>query len=371
MKKFLFLGIIVFSSSLMGSETRVNTMGGVAGFLIDNSNVRLYPALINDYPNEIIGELKHPSLSCFISAGKFGVFGLGINTDTVPTIVNRAIHKAGSWHFTTDYPASPEFAIYYGKRIMPTVSIGLKLGESNRYCEKNSWFQDISISGGMISVKLEPSPENSIELTGGVKRFSFESRTLYIDTVNYKDQGKLSFNGRVRILSRFSPEILFIAGGNYEKIDASWKKEKTNTSSEDLTSCSRECYTGFNFTPTYNTTVILGALIGEEKGDTTRPDTAFTNVSRAIPKIVVSMETEVTNWLTVRIGGNKSFNDLESKKTSGDTEIDRERIKEEKFKLAFGWSIKFKSFELDVMSNELPFTEPSIGLSATYKFSSF
>ncbi len=368
MKKFLFLGVIVLSGSLMGSETRVNTMGAVPGFLIDNSNVRLYPALINDYPNEIIGEVKNPSISCLISAGKFGVFGLGMNTDTVPTIVHRAIRKANGWHFSTP---SPELVIYYGKRIIPELSLGLKLGGANRYYEKNSWFQKIGTLKGMFSVKLEPLPENSIELTGGVKRFGFESRTVYIDTANYKDQGKYSFKGGVRTLSQVSPELLFIVGGNYEKINVSWKKEEVITSLEDLSSRNIEGYAGFNFTPTHNTTIILGALVGEEKGDTITVDTVFTNVNRVAPKIVVGVETEVADWLTVRVGGSKSFNNLELKKTSGDIEVDKKRTKEEVFSLAFGWSIKLRDFELDVMSNELPFVESSVGLSATYRFSSF
>ncbi len=367
-KILIFLGIITLSSSLMGSETRVNTLGGVSNFLIDNSNVQLYPALINDYPNEITGEIKRPSLSCFIEAKNFGVFGIGLNTDTIPTIVNKAIQRADFAHF---HNASPKLAIYYGKKMRDPITIGIKLGMSDSYYEKPTRLQQIGVWDGMFSLKLKPTKENSIEIAGGVERFGFESREIDIDTVTYKDQGKYSYKVRVRAISQLFPKVLFIVGGNSEKIDVSWEKEDLDTSYEDLKSNSKEGYVGFNFTPVHNTTIILGTLISELKGDTIRTDTTFTSVNRVLPKVVIGIETKITNWLTMRIGGNKSFNRFESTKTSDNLEVDNKRIREEIFNLSFGWSIKFRDFELDVMSNELPFVKPSISLSATYKFSSF
>ena len=367
-KILILLGIIVLPSFLIGSETRVNTLGGVANFIIDNSNVQLYPALISNYPNEITGEIKRPSLSCFIKAEKFGVFGIGLNADTVPTIVNKAIQRANFKHF---HNASPQLAIYYGKKMRAPITIGIKFGMSNSYYEKPTRFQQIDIWDGIFSLKLNPTKENSIEIAGGVERFGFESREIDIDTVTYKDQGKYSYKIRVRAISQLSPNVLFIVGGNSEKVDVSWKREDLDTHYEDLKSNSKEGYVGFNLTPAHNTTIILGTLISETKGDTIRTDTTFTSMNRIIPKVVIGIETTITNWLTMRVGGNKSFNSFESNKTSDNTEVDNERIKEEIFNLLFGWSIKFRDFELDVMSNELPFVKPSISLSATYKFSSF
>ncbi|MBI4721637.1 MAG: hypothetical protein HY769_01295 [Candidatus Stahlbacteria bacterium] len=371
MKKLLLVLFILWTHSVMSTETRVNTLGGVPYFLIDNSNVCLYPALITNYPNEFIGEVKHPSISGFIDLGRLGIFGIGINNDSASSILTEAIKDADFTHFSSP---PPQFAMYYGRKIRRLGAVGLKLNAANEFYEEapSNSSQSIWILGSTIGLTYPLSRRSSIDFMAGTQRFGFKSKYLLGtgDSVIFKDQGKYSITGGVRALSLLSPTSLLIIGATYNKFDVSWLKGKV---SEVLTLGTTEAYTGISLSASSKATIIFGLLVSKSEADTITGQTTFNTITYSVPKIVMGMETRLNDWSIVRIGANKDFNYriLKVITMPDSVEIKNEQVKETTFNLSFGFGFSLRDFELDIMCNELPFVTSSLGLAATYKFNSF
>jgi hypothetical protein len=373
-QKFACL-IIFVTCSLGATETRVNTMGGMPHFLVDNSNVRLYPSLIVNYSGEIIGEVKRPALSSFLSMGKAGVFGLGINSDSVPTIVNKAINKADFVRYSS---APPQFAVHYGKKIRKLGAVGAKVNGANNYYRdsESNCSQSITMWGGTVGFTFLPDEKATIDVFGNAQRFGFKSTKPWgaEEITTFRDQGNYSLNGGARLLSTLSSTKQLVLGVNYGKTDVSWLKEGPEEKSEILTSQTTEVYSAVNLSPSPATLAILGLVISETKSDTiTTTDVReiSTNCTiHALPKVIVATEAKLNDWFGVRIGASKCF---QSRKSQYIEDSEAPEITEHAsapFDLSLGWSIWIRNFELDIMCNELPLVTSSVKLSATYKFSS-
>ncbi|MCK4351918.1 hypothetical protein KAW65_00745 [candidate division WOR-3 bacterium] len=362
----------------IASETRVATLGGVSSLLIDDSNVKLYPALITNYPDQITAELKNPALSFFIKFNDYGVFGIGINTDSIPKIVSQAIKHRPTGLTDFLFTQEPQLTLFYGKYIAPSLSLGLKLNYSNDYYKnpETPLSQSLKVWNSSIGVRAAPMENNFVDISAGISKFNFESSSESPGTGEpraFKDQNKFSYHARARLLSPISQTTSLILGANFEKVDASWMHWSSDTTKENLTSELLEGYAGLNLAPSPNTTLILGISGGVAKGDTMPADTTdpeLENIVRTFPKIIIAIESKLNNWLLLRLGATKSFNKIETK-IIPQSELSEPQIiefNESPFNLTFGWGIKINNFELDVMADELPFATPSLSLSATYKF---
>jgi hypothetical protein len=350
-------------------------MGGILHFLDDNSNVRLYPSLIVNYPDEIIGEIRRPALSSFVSVGKLGVFGLGVNSDSVPTIVNKAINKADFVQYSS---APPQFAVHYGKNLRKLGAVGVKVNGANNYYRdsESNCSQSVTVWGGTIGFTCLPDEKATIDVFGGAKRFGFKSMSQWgaEEIVTFEDQGNYSFSGGARLLSTLSSSKQLVLGVDYGKIDVSWSKEGPDEKSEILTSQTTKVYSAVNLRPSPATLAIFGLVVSETKSDTiTTSDVGKVSANcamYALPRVIVAMEAKLNKWFGVRIGASKCFGFSKSQYTD-ESEVSRTTERAfAPFDLSLGWSVGIRNFELDIMCNELPFVTSSVGLSGTYEFSS-
>lgn len=347
MKKLLLL-LFLLPGAIFATETRIKTLGGVPYFIEDDANVKIYPATITDYPNKIIGEITQAALNFFADL-KIAILGIGINSDTIPSIVHKVIDKAPFKRFSP----SPMLNLYLGKKIKG-FSIGLKVSESHNYYEKEIFLHSIELQDITMSSKIA-LPELSIDFFMGHKKYYFENRseTSTGDTFNFYSQNKPSWETGVRFAPIFSTNVHIALGINYKKIDVSYEEQENKN---NFITQSLQEYGVIRLIPNENFVVLLGVLGEQEKCDTSAVETT----KKIIPKVVIGMESNLTEYFKIRIGCNKSYY------TIGE----EEKIIDSEFNLAIGWALNYKNFELDIMGNDLPLAKQSLSVSLSYKFSS-
>lgn len=267
--KFKIAFIILFASisfPLFATESRVDALGGVNELVIDNSNVKLFPALSTVYANEIMAELKNPELISLISLGKIGVLGVDVNADSFPTIIQRTIDEMD----INKGPSLSTFNVYYGKAISSS-SIGVKAGQySFSWKDTSTGSQQITASDVSLGTKFLVDGRYSLDLAGGIEKFFLDgSKYIPVDET-FSARGDISYWWKARLVSKITNSFSVITGVNYENYSIEWSKIWVDTTlpkrEETMTTKNIEGYIGINISPISNTKVDIGFWGGKFEG---------------------------------------------------------------------------------------------------------
>lgn len=364
-KMFTALAIgLVFTASIgLATETRVITMGGVGDFLIDDANIYNYPALVTDYPYNVLAELggdywgfPPPSLMVTLTNDKeqsWGVLGIVLNRSRFPGIVDTAIGRSGA-PFTIEAPES-RIQLIYGKRF-GNLAIGLdfELAGDEFKIDKEEDTYDITesmgILGAKLGVKFGLAQGSWIDLALGIDRYSWSYEDF---TRKYNDQGKVALGLRGRMIRPITPRFTLIPVLGFNMIDASWESEVNDVKdSEELREMNFNLGLGLNFVPYRDMKVIVGGIIGMDKYTHTPENTAEDKgeiTTLNMPTLVLGVEAPIRNWLYGRVGmvASMSKTDITMTEQVGDRKETTVTIWDQPFDMFYGLGIVLGSFTLD------------------------
>jgi len=325
-KKLSLLGVAALFVATFGfaTNTRVATMGGIADFLIDDSNIYGYPAWVNAYTGNAIGELGAPTGSAFFATG-FGNFGVALQRSALPRLVNTGIVNSGA-PFPVGFDILPKLEGLYGIAFGP-LGFGLDIEFAGNDISTDFPTGDTfdlkeskSILGVRPGFKFSLGEEMFFDFALDIHKYgwSYEEYDVNANKDIYKDKGNLFFGVDTRFFMPIG-DVTFIPMLHFNMGDGSWEKEvftTADTTSEEIKSMDVTAGIGLNKTIFENGTVLVGIRGGMRQetytpGDTLSPTfTTFDKIKRityTLPEIVFGAEIPVWKWLVGRVGFSKAL----------------------------------------------------------------
>ncbi|MDD5528497.1 MAG: hypothetical protein PHX21_00535 [bacterium] len=367
MKNLFILFVSLMPFVLFSSETRVSSLGGDSKLLLDETNVKLYPGEISSFSNTIFAEIKQPlSFNGFLGNNKYGTIGLGVNMDTLPSIITSLVDSIPSV-IDNNINNLPNFEFFYGKK-----SIGIKI--EDRFCHYEDHILDhtqyLNLLKGTLGIKYYSGPLLCVDISTSVMKTGLDYRDIDNGTpVTFKTKENISYINNIRFVQTFNnKKDVFIIGGGYEKYNEEWERISTTTTGAKLTSDIINLFCSSLFYPIENTMLLFGLNIITDKENTTIQDTVLKKTILS-PIITIGTEKELTKWFTARLGLKEKISYTTTEQQIQEIIIIPEELKNDNnFNVYIGWGIKFNNIEIDVRCTDLFFNAPSTGFSLGYKF---
>jgi hypothetical protein len=384
--------ILALATPAWATESRVECLGGVGDFLIDEVNVDIYPHLAVYYGNLVTGELgayqatpadSGRAIALSLGSGEepnTGVFRVAFRRtlDAPPPVVDMLRDCD-----LRDLPG-PVLQLSYAKAFEFT-SLGWQLEwawDAEKYDNHASGYEhSYGLLGGTMGAGFKLAEEDVLDMAFSVRRYfcSYESSTREI-----KDSRNFSFGGRIRLFHPLSEKTTVVPVLAIDRVGAG-REFLTNTRDE-INHSFTTWLLGIGFLlPLYeDVTVVLGGLASLERErrkeirDTPEPEAEDTD-RIVFPQVVAGVETELRHWLIARLGGRWTTVHHSYEESPDGLEI---RGHESEFQLDLGLGISLGDLVIDGrLSNDFLFTgsyllsgtqeNPFGSLSFTYSFDIF
>ncbi|MDI6839328.1 MAG: hypothetical protein QMD71_00495 [bacterium] len=369
MKKVSLLVIAVIFVATMGfaTNTRVATMGGWSDFLIDDSNIYGYPAWVNAYAGNVIGELgatgAFPTLGAFFKGRILPVnYGVALQRSAFPALVNTAITNSGA-QFTPGFVAPlPQLEFVGGAEFGP-LAAGLDVELASNaisidvpHGDTMDMKESMGIIGIRPGVKFALGEKNFVDFALGIRTHNWSLEECDLEGVKYKwnAKGKLFYGIDTRAFFTMSEKTL-ISLLHLNIGDASWERATIDTTSEELKLMDVTLGVGGTH-PIFENGTLLFGLVGRMDKETTTPeDTTKSKTAVTIttlPGIVFGAEAQIWSWLGARVGFWKYLNPVKMDVTP-QSGADKDKATtittfNAPFNLAFGACAKLGDFTFDV-----------------------
>lgn len=340
MKRLIILTValmMLFSASLMATETRVLTMGDNNMVLLDDANIFMFPSRVNEYPNLAVGEFSQG----FIGSGDFNKFGIhwkfgddnpwvwatyfSTSTNAGPT--NLTGDPIVSWNSFGGLPQNHRIQSIYGRELGGyKFGFGLdwlRSGEKDDFADNqaNESFGSFDISLGLTEVTGQWDVVLNV-LFGG---WTDEDDAGLKET---ESDGYMDFGLAGRYF-KSGPNYTWIphAGFMYQKrgIKDNDQALDGDLSTLDLTTkdtkMSVELGIGLNWEPAANVLAVADFGISYEKTKRTWDTTATTlNASTfddektwtttTLPFWKIGMDADVFKWMDIRFGATSDWDNM-------------------------------------------------------------
>ncbi len=345
--KFLILIMMLIGSSaaLQATETRVQSMGGVGGFMHDNSNIYLFPASIYRYENQLITELRLKNQVNTFTAGVHLPFG---ETAVGGIYLNRNLNLPVPRGLTSQVrlDQATDFLV------------GMKFAENNL--------------GLRISIGLEDADHSAVdsldfdrqetaryfEFAGGVSSNYYDFGAYFnlpsIEGVTGAVKEKWSGTG-FGVSGRFflgpANGIQYVPLVIIDQISADLEQDTVDSETDFLRV---SMGIGFHYQVNANNLVILGVeVFGMESDERNTPGVGKTQtIIRRFPAFYLGGETVYKNWMLLRVGARHALEEIETSfRPAGGRKVKDSR-RRANFDLFVGLGIRLGNFQVDFDIND-------------------
>lgn len=329
----LFTVLLLMTPALaLASTARLEGLGVIPDFVEDYANMFNYPVSIARYPGLVIGELGVYSdfdrgFGATMGLGQddeFGVFGIMLRENSNFTPVPDFAGTPGS-----------QYDLLWGMNI-GKASIGVRFDNSSSSFEEvdvEKWSplyfiytagpQDITINDMNtwaigLSGGLEVREADKLEATFEMRKLDFKVDFLTGTRLTYEDKGNMSYNVNGRGFLKVAENISLVPIFGYSKYDYGFKIKSEDPLDEDSAD---ETLTnlrgGVGLKVDVGSWFMVGVGLSQSKQEVSAEYAApvppaadiqtLTFKSNAYPFLFGCLETEVKDWLTVRIGAKKNM----------------------------------------------------------------
>ncbi|MDD2890014.1 MAG: hypothetical protein PHE49_05165, partial [bacterium] len=228
MKNLFIFFVCLMPFVSFSSETRVASLCGDSKLLIDETNTRLYPGEISSFSNTIFAEIKNPlSFNGFLGNNKYGTIGIGVNTDTLPSVIADLINHIPSI-IDNNIANMPNFEFFYGKK-----AIGIKIEDKFFHYENPllDHTQYLNILKGTLGIKYYYNPLLYVDISTSIMKTTLDYRDIDNGTpVIFKTKGHISYLNNIRFVQTFAnKKDVFLIGGGYNKYNKEWEQINNTT----------------------------------------------------------------------------------------------------------------------------------------------
>lgn len=405
LKKTLFLTLIVVSAASIsyGSTTRLQSLL-VRGFIEDDSDIFINPALVAFYPNRVIGELgTYPP---HIRPDKNGDYlqdqWLGLTFGREPfaggLVLNRAIcmvdeiaaYEMRITGYPFNHPIEPINPIeLMGAYQSNGMAIGGRLYRSGAGSTEEtdmeqfygSWKSEITRNSGVWDLAggmgMDLGGENKLDGYVNLGLFSFNTEyevtvtdtiadTTYIDRSKDQSEGGkyIGFGGRA--FFSMTRRIRLVPLLEFSTMSFTEKAEEPGTTHPEIknSEMSFKAGVGINsrFTRRSLFAIGLSVLYSSEKKETEDEDKTETT-SWTLPLFQAGLETYLTKWFIARIGVQKAHMKVTEKYTAEGVGLKQAYESTQTYStspldfLSLGFGIRLNQFLIDAtLMEEIPFT---------------
>ncbi len=389
--------LLLFITVAFATESRMNSMGGVYGFLRDDTDVMRYPGTIHAYNRIVFAEMRSwNDKSNWTVGGNVpfydNVFGFRFNVPTEFQLLDIDFDDE-PYRQWNDITLDHKINFIFGFMENFGAGFGMAMDRA-KYTYPNNEELDIN----MMLLEVLGGYSNDLFDLG----LSIQLPTGSMENESTRDEGDiggmiLNLNGRYFIMEESKFSLMAIADMKMRSLSTEYKEfyENTLDSTEkvDLSSLNFSVGVGINYYINENNLLVLAlrpfGLMKDTSEDEYLPAEGNKIVNKVeesatiLPEYRVGFESKINSWLTGRVGAYQQyhFKSYEENRTVGSTTtlIDKYSYYESNFNVSLGFAANFRNFTLDgVLSDALLFDGPNfIGgrnpgiatqLSLKYKF---
>lgn len=338
-------------SLLIGTETRIATLGSEHNLLIDDSNTYLYPSCLQRFVERCIIEYGfYPyadslaSLALYKEIGRFGNIGIVANRADIPRFPETSAQTM---------IAQPDAVVHllYAITVKDAVSIGIAGGygiaamNDDEEGTANDVTNESSVTAARASLTyVFGASGHIVELGGGIRTFAFTFQQG--DNFSFENDNDMSTSFSARFFYNLNDYASIVPFAAYRTVDLS-SEEISGASSINVKRLQTitEIGAGFNLAPFEESRVILGIAYRQSVTQLQYPAADSTVTERSMPGLFGGIESQIRPWITVRAGLTKSLTietvELENGIRSEYT------FKRSPFDLQVGCGLRFGPLEFD------------------------
>jgi hypothetical protein len=228
---------------------------------------------------------------------------------------------------------------------------------------------EVNTYGITPSVAFHMANDNRLDLAATYRKYTLDRTTsgaAFTPAQKFEDGGNASYALAARYFMNKSDASQWYVAGWYTNDDLSWEV----TGYTPTARAADETYKTYgvsisnNMRVNDNNLLIWGIQALQTKHDYSRSDNndavasgatkEWTEKYTVIPVLFAAIETQATNWLKLRLGGNNSVVHSQTDFTDFNAPANTDQVKEAftDFNLSLGAGIKFNNLDIDMTLNE-------------------
>jgi hypothetical protein len=421
----LWLGAAAFAlmvPAMAAAQTaRLDGMSLMSDYVKDPSGTYTYPSQINSTGNYIYGELGNvlfnPNTGSPITLdrqmgavlgnlwdGRYGTWGLFFREET-PALGQGSAFTQPNPGFLGGDPnqnTHESFDVIWGQNF-GTTSLGLRVNRSFTSFESEmpgvtttlefdpTTFNDENLSRNIFGlgggVGFEMNPETNIEVGVLYQTRTFENGVNPLGA-RYEEDGPTTYQVAARMLWESQTNLMVVPVIKFYSFDLSNTTTTTGASaSVDNSLKGWSAGVAGNWTLGANDLFVLGATVAQNKIEQNEDlfgiagglgtSDSLDITETIMPQLFMALETNVNNWLTLRMGATKGA--YSKIKAEDRTRAETQTFTDATFAMSIGAGVKLGTLQLDaVLNNVFPHTLGWLGsgisqvyfpkVTATYAF---
>jgi len=339
--------ILMGSSVVWATESRVESLGGVGYYIRDNTNIFIFPGTMMQYRNQAVAELR--------SKGNDQSYTVGAQfpkseTSVVGLYLNRPLSISPSYIISNVAPKMTLdrcITLMYGGK-NGDMSYGLLLSFAmDKFSGVNDWGDEIKQSARYIGI------------SAGVSKSNFDlGLHLEMPAANYEEEGSDddTWSGTVigltgRMFSQQSEKLELVGLGN---LCLGFSGREVGSTDVNYNQLKIQIGGAANYQLDKNNMAVLAVeAFGLDQEKTVVKDgDEVTNKITTLPGIYLGIESQVKPWLIARLGARQLYQTATTVTDPENGEDTEESAYGSSFNVSFGLGITAGHLELDAVFNE-------------------
>jgi len=380
--------MLLFITVAFASESRVISMGGVYGFLRDDTDVMRYPGTIHSYNRLVFAEMRSWNNKSNWSIGGnipfyTNVFGFRFNVPTDLGLYDFD-YNDGLYRYWDDIDMDHKINFIFG--FMDNFGVGLSMAMDQASKTIQVYYDEeeeeiIELEQKMDALLLEFMGGYSNEILDIGLTLQLPTSTL--ENEYNLDKGELSglllgLNCRYFVIEETNFSLMTILDFKLSNTSFEFKEyfDDTlySTNKDDHSLLALSFGIGINYQINDNNLLVLGLKpLGMTKTtheeeylliDTDKEVTKIEQTITTLPEYRVGLESRISSWLTGRVGAYQQYHFIgyEENFTLGDESylIEKYSYYESNFNVSIGFAVNFRNFTIDgVLSDSFFFDGPN------------
>lgn len=394
----LTIAVMFVSSCALATGSRVSSLAGASQYLLDDSQVYAWPCRAPLFYRALIAELgvdgtrisSQSSVSAFYASQEqtFGVVGLAVNrasaaqaalsdylehtytTGSVSVQANiiERLNQRGLGAGLRDIPApAGGIEVMYARKFgdwTPGLRLARSAAENTENITGSSGEAASAVTGVTLSAGYEPRDALRADLSLEYAGYSFSSR-FTIDAIGYEEKfaadGARRLGAQARVFYGLNEEMTLVPRLSLEFSNLGYAYTQSDTGSNangKMSATELALGVGWQYAPSPRYTLVAGLELGYSSKQTTDSliigdpgDLTGNHKTWTVPAVHLGLETQLTRWLTARVGGSKYISSSEVTTGYSDGTAKTSKASSDSYQLGCGMGVRIGGFLLDLTIN--------------------
>ncbi|HEU4725908.1 MAG TPA: hypothetical protein VFU59_11540 [Candidatus Eisenbacteria bacterium] len=228
---------------------------------------------------------------------------------------------------------------------------------------------EVNTLGITPSIALHMANDNRLDIAATYRTYNLDRSTsgaAFATPQKWEDGGNASYAVLARYFMNKSAASQWYIAGWYQNDDLSWEVTGYTPTARSADETYKSYGVGIsnNMRVNDNNLLLWGLSVWQSKHEYARGDNndavasgatkEFNDKSTMLPVLFAAVETQATNWLKLRIGGNNTIMRTESDFSDFNTPTNTENIKQTftNFNLSLGAGLRWNNLDVDMTLNE-------------------